>query len=74
MLENGFFRLRVPKGESDIVTLRVLFVYNPELVPKMQKPLEEDIQDAKLLYYYPKTDHQDQKRNTVGLAEGLTVT
>jgi hypothetical protein len=56
------------------VTLRVLFVYNPELVPKMQKPLEEDIQDAKLLYYYPKTDHQDQKRNTVGLAEGLTVT
>lgn len=48
-------------------------VYNPDLWPKMKKPNEEDIQDAKLLYYMPKSKHIEAKRNHVGLAEGLIV-
>lgn len=45
-------------------------IYNPKLIPKERKPTEENIQDAKLIYYYPSSVQIQEKRNHVGLAEG----
>ncbi len=36
----------------------------------MKKPNEEDIQDAKLLYYFPMNSTLFEKRNHVGMGEG----
>ena len=74
MLENGYFRPKLQRYNcSDIITLRSLMIFNPDIEPKMRKPNEEDIQDAKLLYYMPKNKHIEAKRNHVGLAEGLII-
>lgn len=50
-----------------------VMLFDPERKPKVPKPLESDIQDAKLLYYHPADRHIEAKRNFVGLIEG-TVT
>ena len=50
-----------------------VMLFDPERKPKVPKPIETDIQDAKLLYYYPTNKVIDIKRNFVGLVEG-TVT
>jgi hypothetical protein len=48
-----------------------LLIYNPTFLPKKKKPFDEDFQDAKLLYYYPcSKDDQNKRRNYVGLCEG----
>ena len=52
-------------------SIEALYLYNPTLIPKKKKAYEEDIQDAKLLYYYPKDRRIEEKRNNVGLAEGM---
>jgi hypothetical protein len=52
------------------IKLCSVMIYNPKLEPKVKKPTEEDIQDAKLLYYYPNEALIEEKRNHVGLAEG----
>lgn len=39
----------------------------------MRKPEEQDIQDAKLLYFYPESTDINIKRNLVGLSEGLVT-
>lgn len=52
------------------VSLQMVMVYNPKLEPPNKKPSEEDIQDAKLIYYYPDKTAIEEKRNHVGLAEG----
>jgi len=54
-------------------TIERLYIFNPTLQPKVQKPLESDFQDAKLLYYYPDNVHIEIKRNDVGLAEGMVT-
>ncbi|KAL4471685.1 hypothetical protein ABPG74_008578 [Tetrahymena malaccensis] len=50
--------------------LQSIMIYNPSLVPSVKKPSEEEIQDAKLIYYYPSQTPIQEKRNHVGLAEG----
>jgi hypothetical protein len=34
-------------------TVKALFVFNPNAKPTIPKPLESDMQAAKILYYYP---------------------
>lgn len=36
----------------------------------MKKPEEADIQDAKMIYYFPENANIHEKRNHVGMAEG----
>jgi len=50
--------------------LQSVMIYNPKLTPLNKKPSETDIQDAKLIYYYPADSAIEEKRNHVGLAEG----
>lgn len=52
-----------------------IIIYNPKFKPKVKKAYEEDIQDAKLLYYYSVRQDvkQGTKRNHVGLSEGLVM-
>ena len=50
--------------------IKSILIYNPSLLPANKKPSETDIQDAKLLYYFPHDVIQEEKRNQVGLAEG----
>lgn len=33
--------------------IKTILLFDPNLKPPMKKPSEEDIQDAKLLYYFP---------------------
>ena len=34
-------------------TIKTIFFFDPSQKPASKKPSEEEIQDAKLLYYYP---------------------
>lgn len=56
------------------LTIAALMLLDPTLKPTVAKPLEEDMQDAKTLYYYSTqqaTVHT--KRYQIGLAEGLLL-
>jgi hypothetical protein len=44
-------------------TIDSFFIYDPTLLPSKPKPIEEDYQDAKLLFYYPKAVPIESKRN-----------
>lgn len=56
------------------LSIVALILMDTTLIPSMPKPLEEDMQDAKLLYYYsPEQASIHTKRNQVGLAEGLLL-
>jgi First Longin domain of INTU, CCZ1 and HPS4 len=48
-----------------------LFLLDPTQKSKKIKPIEEDMQDAKNLFYYPESTNIDQQRNHIGLAEGI---
>lgn len=48
------------------------FIFSPALVPEVQKPTEEQLQDAKIIYYSPSCSPVEEKRSQVGLIEGLT--
>lgn len=50
--------------------IKSILIYNPFLLSSNKKPTEAEIQDAKLLYYFPHDVIQEEKRNQVGLAEG----
>ena len=53
-----------------LFSIKTILLYNPTLKPDKAKPQEEDIQDAKLLYYYPDETQIEEKRNQQGLTEG----
>ncbi|KAM3138732.1 hypothetical protein pb186bvf_009111 [Paramecium bursaria] len=54
-------------------TLRAVFGFNPQAIPKNPKPSEQDQQDAKLLFYYPSQQNQEEKRIQTGMAEGIFI-
>jgi len=47
------------------------YIINPSLKPNKPKPIEEDFQDAKLLFYHPDTIQLNDKRSHVGISEGV---
>jgi len=55
------------------IFIEKILIYNPTKEPEKAKPLEEDIQDAKLLYFYPEQTDINVKRNLVGLFEGIVT-
>jgi hypothetical protein len=48
-----------------------LLIYDPKRPSPKRKPIEIDIQEAKILIYWPKSMPIEQKCNTVGMAEGV---
>jgi hypothetical protein len=49
--------------ESYAFNIKSVFLYDPTLRPAAKKPSEEEIQDTKLLFYYPSTATIHDKRN-----------
>lgn len=47
------------------------FIFDPELAPESPKPSEEEVADAKILYYSPSSASVEEKRSQVGLLEGI---
>lgn len=48
-----------------------LLIYDPTRPSPKKKPIEIDIQQAKIIVYYPHQVELEQKCNTVGMAEGV---
>jgi len=47
------------------------YIINPSLKPNKPHPIEEDHQDAKLLFYHPEEFQINDKRSHVGISEGV---
>lgn len=47
------------------------FIFDTELTPESPRPSEEEIADAKIIYYSPSYVSAEEKRSQVGLVEGL---
>ena len=47
------------------------YIINPSLKPNKPHPIEEDFQDAKLLFYHPEEFQINDKRSHVGISEGV---
>ncbi|KAK2196460.1 bifunctional Vacuolar fusion protein Ccz1/CCZ1-INTU-HSP4 [Babesia duncani] len=48
-----------------------VFVFDTSRMPKIPNPSDDDIQDSKLLYYFPDYRPSNEKRWHLGLIEGL---
>ncbi|CEM20359.1 unnamed protein product [Vitrella brassicaformis CCMP3155] len=48
-----------------------VLVFDPSRKAHRKKPTEEDVQDAKIIYYHPSGASPEEKRQQVGLVEGL---
>lgn len=54
----------------DNFSLKSCFISDFTLRPTKPKPSDEEIQEAKLLYYYPDNEHIEIKRSNIGIIEG----
>ena len=54
----------------DQLTLKHVFIFNPNLKSPKKKPSDDEAQDAKLLYYYPEDSEILIKRSNIGIIEG----
>ena len=50
--------------------IKNVIIFDPRMWPDKRKAEEFEIQDSKLLYYFPQNADQNEKRNHVGLQEG----
>lgn len=57
----------------DIVTIKEFFIFNTNLKSPLEKPSDDEVQDAKLLYYYPENTEPLVKRSNMGIIEGTTA-
>ncbi|KRX03481.1 hypothetical protein PPERSA_02860 [Pseudocohnilembus persalinus] len=59
------------KENKYFVKIKQILLYDPTFFPHhLKKPEEFQIQDEKLIYYFPENENIHIKRNHVGLAEG----
>lgn len=54
----------------ELFSLKSLFIFDPTLKSKKRKPSEDELQDIKLLYYYPNNEDIHIKRSNSGIIEG----
>ena len=57
----------------DVLEIKEFFIFNAKLKSPLKKPSDDDIQDAKLLYYYPENTELLIKRSNIGIIEGTTA-
>ena len=57
----------------DTLEIREFFIFNTKLKSPLKKPSDDDVQDAKLLYYYPENTEILVKRSNMGIIEGTTA-
>lgn len=51
-------------------SLKSLFIYDSTLKSQKRKPSDDEMQEAKLLFYYPSTEIPMIKRSNMGIVEG----
>lgn len=51
-------------------TLKSVFIYDSTLKSNKKKPSDDEMQDIKLLYYYPDNEEKVVKRSNMGIIEG----
>lgn len=54
----------------DSFALKSCFIFSPVIKPNKAKPSDDEIQDAKLLIYYPSSEETLIKRSNIGIIEG----
>lgn len=52
------------------LTLKHCFIFNPTLCSKKKKPTDDEMQEAKLLFYYPSSEVKLIKLSNMGIIEG----
>ena len=57
----------------DVLEIKEFFIFNTKLKSPLEKPSDDDVQDAKLLYYYPENSEILVKRSNMGIIEGTTA-
>ena len=57
----------------DSLTIKEFFIFNTKLKSPLEKPNDDEVQDAKLLYYYPENTEILVKRSNMGIIEGTTA-
>ena len=57
----------------DLVKIKEFFIFNTKLKSPLEKPNDDEVQDAKLLYYYPEDTEILVKRSNMGIIEGTTA-
>lgn len=57
----------------DLLKIKEFFIFNTKLKSSLEKPNDDEIQDAKLLYYYPESTESLVKRSNMGIIEGTTA-
>lgn len=57
----------------DLLKIKECFIFNTKLKSSLEKPNDDEIQDAKLLYYYPENTEPLVKRSNMGIIEGTTA-
>jgi len=50
--------------------IKSFYIFNPILRSKKRKPTEDEMQNAKILYYYPNNEDDIIKRSNTGIIEG----
>jgi hypothetical protein len=53
------------------IKIGTVFLMDPTLKPKHEKPEEEEYTDAKILFFHPTTTDIHEKRKQVGISEGI---
>ena len=51
-------------------SLKSLFIFDSTLKSHKRKPSDDEIQDAKLLFYHPSNEERMVKRSNMGIVEG----
>ena len=57
----------------DLVSIKECFIFNSKLKSPLEKSSDDEVQDAKLLYYYPENTESLIKRSNLGIIEGTTA-
>lgn len=52
------------------LNIKSFYIFNPNLHSKKRKPTEDEMQNAKILYYYPNNEDEIIKRSNTGIIEG----
>lgn len=52
------------------ITLNSFFIFNPTLKSNKIKPSDEELQEAKIIFYYPNTESMVLQRSNTGIIEG----
>lgn len=72
LYNNNYYHLKqiILINKMEGLSIKSCFIFNSKLKSPKKKPSDDEAQDAKLLYYYPKNEELLVKRSNIGIIEG----